>query len=74
MLMPDYVIKSNSQAAQENSQQDVVNALLMLQKAVHSMHGLSLNYQIGSHCPHCKAFDLKSTKLYSVYASTANSV
>jgi hypothetical protein len=44
MLMPDYVIKSNSQAAQENSQQDVVNALVMLQKAVHSMHGLSLNY------------------------------
>ena len=44
MLMPDYVIKSNSQAAQENSQQDVVNALLMLQKAVHSMRGLSLNY------------------------------
>ena len=44
MLMPDYVIKSNSQAAQENSQQDVVNALVMLQKAVHSMRGLSLNY------------------------------
>ena len=40
MLMPDYVIKSNSQAAQENSQQDVVNALVMLQKAIQLMHEL----------------------------------
>ena len=41
MLMPDYIIEGNTQAAaQGNSWQDGVNALVMLLKAIQSMHGL----------------------------------
>ena len=41
MLMPDYIIEGNTQAAAHgNSWQDGVNALVMLQKAIQSMHEL----------------------------------
>ena len=47
ILMPDFIIEVNTQSAvQGNSWQDGVNALVMLLKAIQSMHGLSFNYHL----------------------------
>ena len=53
--MPDYIIESNTKVAAQNG----MNALVMLLKAILSLHGLSLNY----HNEHAKIIFTKCAML-----------